>query len=153
MRHARTALLLLPALVAGCASNPDRHTIAELRDVEPDMSEVQVENSLEQAMVGYRKFLEEAPKSSLTPEAMRRLADLKLEKEFGILGDGELTELPAPEASAAATTGRDRPATPSRASGIADHSESLADFERRAGGEESLPPSDHRIDAELPGGK
>ena len=100
MRCARTALLLAPILVAACAGNPDRHTLAELRDVEPDVTEVQVENSLDQAMLGYRKFLEEAPESSLTPEAMRRLADLKLEKEYGILGDGELVELPAPEATA-----------------------------------------------------
>ena len=60
MRCTRTVLLLLPALAA-CAGNPDRHTLAELHKVEPDMTEVQVENSLDQAMVGYRKFLEEAP--------------------------------------------------------------------------------------------
>ena len=64
------------------------------------MTEVQVENGLDQAMLGYRKYLEKAPESSLTPEAMRRLADLKLEKEYGILGDGEILELPAPEPSA-----------------------------------------------------
>jgi len=79
MRGARTALLVAPALVAACAGNPDRHTLAELRHVEPDVTEVQVQNGLDQAMLGYRKFLEEAPESALTPEAMRRLADLKLE--------------------------------------------------------------------------
>ena len=51
-------------------------------------------------MHGYRKFLEEAPESALTPEAMRRLADLKLEKEYGLLGDGKIQEMPAPERSA-----------------------------------------------------
>jgi hypothetical protein len=95
MRGALTALVLAPAIVAACAGNPDRHSLAELRNREPDMTEVKVENGLDQAMLGYRKYLEEAPKSSLTPEAMRRLADLKLEKEFGILGDGEIAELPA----------------------------------------------------------
>ena len=90
MRCTRTALFLGSTLVAACAGNTDRHTLAELRDVEPDMMEVRVESSLEQAMLGYRKFLEEAPESALTPEAMRRLADLKLEKEYGILGAGEL---------------------------------------------------------------
>ena len=84
----RTACSLHRALVGACAGNPDRHTLAELHDVEPDVTEVQVESSLDQAMLGYRKFLEEAPESTLTPEAMRRLADLKLEKEYGILGDG-----------------------------------------------------------------
>ena len=152
MRHACTALLLAPVLVAACASNPDRHTIAELRDVEPDVSEVRVENSLEQAMVGYRKFLEEAPKSSLTPEAMRRLADLKLEKEYGILGDGKLTELSAPEA--APTTADGEAAAPGRPRGkaIADHSESQADFERRATRGEDVPESQGALDSELPGG-
>ena len=87
MRCTHTAWLLVPILVAACAS-PDRHTLAELRNVEPDMTEVQIEKGLDQAMIGYRNFLEQAPESSLTPEAMRRLADLKLEKEFGIFGDG-----------------------------------------------------------------
>ena len=38
---------------------------------------------------------------------MRRLADLKLEKDFGILGDGNgtLVELEAPEARATETAG------------------------------------------------
>jgi hypothetical protein len=83
MRGAHTALLLVPAIVAACAGNPDGHTLAELQNDEPDMTEVRVENGLDQAMLGYRKYLEEAPESSLTPEAMRRLADLKLEKSTG----------------------------------------------------------------------
>ena len=39
---------------------------------------------LEQAMQGYRRFLDETPETELTPEAMRRLADLQIEKQFGI---------------------------------------------------------------------
>ena len=38
MRRLRTALLLAPALAAACAGNPDRRTLAELRDVEPDVT-------------------------------------------------------------------------------------------------------------------
>ena len=90
MRRAPHRSAARTGLAAACAGNPDRRTLAELRDVEPDMTEVQVENSLDQAMVGYRKFLEEAPESALTPEAMRRLADLKLEKEYGILGGSKI---------------------------------------------------------------
>ena len=121
MRFAFTALLLASTLVAACAGNPDRHTLAELRDVEPDVMEVQVESSLERAMLGYRKFLEEAPESTLTPEAMRRLADLKLEKEYGIFGDGGPVELPAPEATAVpADAGTHSPKRP-HVGGIADH--------------------------------
>jgi TolA-binding protein len=119
--------------------------------MEPDMNEVQVENSLDQAMVGYRKFLEEAPESALTPEAMRRLADLKLEKQYGILGDGEPVELPAPASSAvtadAEAGSRPRPG-PAR---IAGRQESEEEFERRAAGEQDVAHSEQNI--ELPGGR
>lgn len=96
MRRITVVLLLGASWVAGCAGHPDKRTLAVLRGVEPDVVEVQVENGLDQAMHGYRRFLEEAPVSSLTPEAMRRLADLKLEKEFGIHGEAGAAELPAP---------------------------------------------------------
>ena len=86
MRGRNTTWLLLPTMAIACAGNPDRQTLAGLHRLEPDMNEVRVENGLQEAMQGYRDFLAEAPTSSLTPEAMRRLADLQLEKEFGILG-------------------------------------------------------------------
>jgi TolA-binding protein len=83
---------------------------------------------------------------------MRRLADLKLEKEYGILGDGKLMELPATEATA--TTADDEAGRPDRprARGIADHSESQADFERRTTSAEELAGSDEGLDSEVPGG-
>jgi tetratricopeptide (TPR) repeat protein len=148
----RTSLFVTACLAAACASNPDRHTLAELHDVEPDLSEVRVEDGLAQAMLAYRDFLAEAPESSLTPEAMRRLADLKLEREFGILGDGELVALPAPQAPAARddTVGvrTDSP----RAASIADHSESERDFERRAAGQVGMTAASGP-EPELPGGR
>ena len=103
MSLARTALVLAPALLTACLGNPDRRTLAELPRVEPDMTEIRVDDGLDEAMRGYERFLAEAPESSLTPEAMRRLADLKLEKEYGILGasEGEGAALPAPSAAAA----------------------------------------------------
>jgi TolA-binding protein len=128
-------------------------TLAELRNLEPDVTEVQVESSLDKAMLGYRKFLEEAPESTLTPEAMRRLADLKLEKEYGILGDGGLVELPAPEASVVPAAAGSGPSKRPRAAGIANHSESEQDFERRAAGEDGLTRSDESLALELPGGE
>ena len=152
MRRTLTALLLAPTLAA-CAGNPDGHTLAELHDVEPDMTEVRVENSLDHAMVGYRKFLEEAPESALTPEAMRRLADLKLEKQYGILGDGELVELPAPESTVvladAEAGSRDRP----RAARSAGQQESEEEFERRAAGKQDVAHSEESADLEHPGGR
>ena len=149
MRCIRTGWLLAPTLVVACAS-PNRDTLAELRYVEADMTEVRVEKGLDQAMVGYRNFLEQAPESSLTPEAMRRLADLKLEKEFGIFGDGsgELVELPAPEVGA--VKNKARPSE--RVEGVADQSESESDFEQRTASEIDLPRSEETAGLELPGG-
>jgi len=87
-----------------CAGHSDRGTLAGLQSQEPDLSEAIIDDGIDQAMAGYRKFLAEAPKSSLTPEAMRRLADLKLEKEYGALGTITGTDtrdsampLPAPD--------------------------------------------------------
>lgn len=154
MRCTRKAWLLAPTLFAACAS-PDRYTLAELRVVAPDMAEVQVEKGLDQAMVGYRKFLEQAPESSLTPEAMRRLADLKLEKEFGIFGDGSgaLVELPAPEVSAVNAEANSGSRQRKPVADVAGHSESERDFERRAASDAGMPQPDPSTALELPGGE
>jgi len=49
-------------------------------------------------MEGYRRYLAETPETAMTPEAMRRLADLQVEKQFGIrAGDGKPREMAAPE--------------------------------------------------------
>ncbi len=97
-RRIALALVLGPMLVAGCAEQPAKHTLAELRNVQPDVQEVQVEEGLDKAMAGYRRFLEETPETAMTPEAMRRLADLQIEKQFGIrAGDGKPREMAAPE--------------------------------------------------------
>jgi TolA-binding protein len=146
-------LLLAPTLVVACAGGPGGRTLADLHDVEPDVTEVRVENSLDRAIVGYREFLEAAPESTLTPEAMRRLADLKVEKEFGIIGDGEIAELPAPEGTAAAAEVRATSPRRPRAAGIADHSESERDFELRAGGEAESALASEGLALELPGGE
>src|SRR5258706_13420334 len=150
-RWKRTTLLFAPALAAACAGNPDRQTLAKLHSVEPDVAEVKVENSLDQAMSGYRKFLDEAPVSALTPEAMRRLAYLELEKEYGSLGDSKIRELPAPEPSAA----KAEPARPARAKNAkpVEPAESDAEFERRATRAAGAPKPDARAALELPGGK
>jgi tetratricopeptide (TPR) repeat protein len=101
MRRLATTLLLAPALLCGCAARPQKvthGTLAELREVSPDVQEAQVEQGLDEAMRHYRRFLEETPDTAMTPEAMRRLADLQLEKQFGATtGGGELREMAAPE--------------------------------------------------------
>lgn len=78
------------ALLAACAHADRANTLASLRKVQPDTTDVRVDNGLEKATEGYRRFLHETPASELTPEAMRRLADLQLEKEYGVRGTTEI---------------------------------------------------------------
>ncbi len=147
------ALVFAPVVALACSGNPDRQTLAGLRAVEPDLAEVTVADGMDRAMAGYRQFLEEAPTSSLTPEAMRRLADLQLEKEYGLLGDSKphapgilppSTTAPLPTTSATAT------ATATAA--IAQEGESLRDFEARAAGPSDLAYAMGATGLELPGG-
>jgi tetratricopeptide (TPR) repeat protein len=85
-----TALAL--ALVA-CQSISDRDTIARLRQERIAIEQEPVQDGLDKAMSGYQHFLEETPDAAQAPEAIRRLADLKIEKEYGTLtGSGEAFE-------------------------------------------------------------
>jgi cellulose synthase operon protein C len=107
MRRTRIALMLVPAAIAGCTPTAEKNTLAQLRNVPADTQDVKVEHGLDKAMESYRRYLDETPKTAMTPEAMRRLADLKVEKQFGILGDGKieepkLVEMEAPEPASAA---------------------------------------------------
>ena len=133
MTRRQAVWCLVPVVLAGCAHDPDRETLAELRRVEADVADVRVEDGLDQAIGGYRNFLEETPESAFTPEAMRRLADLKVEKEYGILGDGEIRELPAP--AAGEPPAPERATIPARAAAAAAapvQDETDEAFERRA---------------------
>ncbi len=125
-RH-RIAALAVPAVLAGCATQTHDGTLAELHSRPADVQEITVEQGLDKAMQGYRRYLEDTPRTALTPEAMRRLADLQLEKEFGVRGDGQLIEMEAPEGAAV-------PAPVATAAGpdTTGFEESDADFERRA---------------------
>ncbi|MBF8300576.1 MAG: Tetratricopeptide domain protein [Acidobacteria bacterium] len=141
MRRLTITMVLLAALVVGCAAGCAARanktvgtvgTLAELRNVHPDVQEVKVEQGIDQAMQQYRRFLEEAGETAMTPEAMRRLADLQIEKQFGIrTGDAKPREMAAPEppqALAGALAGTPNPAA---AAGGAGLRESDQDFERR----------------------
>jgi TolA-binding protein len=144
VRHHPLAAALAATLVASCASAPDTGTLAELRSVEPDVAEVEVADSLNLAMQSYRRYLDETPTSAMTPEAMRRLADLQLEKEFGITGgaapSGRWTEMAAPDAGEAPSR-ISAAAAPTIADAIAAAGESDEDFERRATGELEFQPA------------
>jgi tetratricopeptide (TPR) repeat protein len=133
MRRLTIPMVLAPALVVGCAAHPDKATpatLAELRNVRPDVQEAKVEQGLDQAMQHYRRFLEETPETAMTPEAMRRLADLQIERQFGIrAGDGKPREMAAPQ-----------PGTPDPAASVAGAGlrESDQDFEQRTTAESGI---------------
>ena len=150
------ASCLMTLTMLACIDGSDRQTLAELRDREPDLSEATIDKGVDQAMAGYRKFLEEAPKSSLTPEAMRRLADLKLEKEYGFLDEPSDSEspaaaLPAPEKVDRRTQSGDPSATHTASKEPKASGESDRAFEQRAAG---IGVGDYRSEPEqlaLPG--
>lgn len=86
MRRARViAVLSTFSFLAACATTEDRATLAQLHHVKIEIKEVKVEGGIEKAIEGYQRFLAETGESKLVPEAMRRLADLKIEKEYGII--------------------------------------------------------------------
>lgn len=80
MKPLHLLVLLVPVLSA-CAQSGG--TLANLRGVDIELEDVEIEGGLEKAMASYQRFLEETPESQLTPEALRRLADLKVEREYG----------------------------------------------------------------------
>lgn len=109
LRHGVVAVQL--ALLAACAHTERANTLASLRKVQPDTTDVRVDNGLEKAVDGYRQFLQETPASELTPEAMRRLADLQLEKEYGVRGT---TAIAVDRVPSATTTAMPMPAVGSK---------------------------------------
>jgi len=126
-------------LLAACQPVSDRGTIAELRQVQVEIREEKIENGLDKAMLSYQHFLEKSPDSELTPEAIRRLADLKIEKEYGSFTEGDNPDGEAPIVEKSSME-QDVPqgfapvnaTQESRALvNIPVHNESEADFERR----------------------
>ena len=83
MKNFKYLLTLLPLCLMSCVSTGDKITLASLRNASIEIKEEKIEGSLEKAMESYQKFLQETPESAMTPEALRRLADLKIEKEYG----------------------------------------------------------------------
>ena len=132
MRSLPIPTVLAAALAAGCAAHRDTAataTLADLRNARPDVREATIDQGFEQAMEGYRRFLEETPETAMTPEAMRRLADLKLEKQFGIRTGEKPRAMAAPErAQAPSRTDAPRPGPAAAGAGARESEE---DFERR----------------------
>src|SRR5437899_4507125 len=135
--------VLALAFMVGCAARPNKPlgaagTLAALRNVRPDVQDVKVEQGLDQAMLQYRRFLEDAPENAMTPEAMRRLADLQLEKQFGIrTGAVKPRKMAAPE-PAQVLAGSQAGSRNLAAAASAGLQESDQDFERRTTAEAGI---------------
>jgi TolA-binding protein len=140
MNRIRWIIWTVPLMLVACASMTKKDTIGQLRHAHVEVKEEKIEGGLEKAMQSYQRFLEDSPDSPLAPEAIRRLADLKIEKEYGTLtpGDGSSDSTPA-------TPGPDReapPKVPPVAAPPSDQAvthapaegESEADFEKRTTG-------------------
>src|SRR5262249_7124927 len=137
MRRLAIALAIAPVLITGCAARVTRTektggTLAELRNVRPDEQDVKVEQGLDQAMQQYRRFLQETPETAMTPEAMRRLADLQIEKQFGIrAGGAKPREMAAPEPARVLKASRATSPNPAASAASSGLQESDQEFERR----------------------
>ncbi len=140
MKRIRLLIFAIPAILSACQTGNSRDTLAQLRDVKIEIKEERIEGGLEKAMESYLHFLEKTPESALTPDAIRRLADLKVEKEYGYLtgtATPPLTPAPLPQGARGETLSPtwERVAEGRVRGAESPHSalpESKADFEKRA---------------------
>jgi tetratricopeptide (TPR) repeat protein len=139
MNRKRLFILAFPMMLAACSSISNRDTIAKLRHMQIEIKEEKIEGGLDKAMLSYQGFLEQTPDSALTPEAIRRLADLKVEKEYGTLTEGirpavkiSTPILPSPETAVLPKNTEMAGGPPNDAlAHIPVYEESEADFEKR----------------------
>lgn len=158
MSRTRTITLFLAGLLVlmtlACQSMGNRDTIAKLREEKVEIEEIKIEGGLDKAMESYKRFLEETPDSPLAPDAIRRLADLKIEKEYGTLTDPGAASTSTKAAPTAAKLTTPAPAAVAKpvaigAAGpapqpptLSAQQESDAQFERRAARQQPIPTAD-----------
>src|SRR5258707_12284440 len=136
-------IVVVSAFLGGCTAHhkpATQGTLADLQKVAPDVKDAETKQSVDQAMEHYRKFLDESPETPMTPEAIRRLADLQLEKEYGIhTGEGKPKPMPAPESAKAPKSKPDQKPNPAATTARAGRGESDQEFERRTTTKSRLP--------------
>ena len=138
MNRLQLFIFALMALLTACSSVDNRGTIAQLRDQKIEINEEEIADGLEKAIESYQLFLQETQGSARTPEAIRRLADLKVEKEYGLINDSnreteDSLQLTAPESASRPEIAMPKLQPPSAPV------ESEDDFERRATLDQSVP--------------
>jgi len=87
IRYRLPLIAFLVLALAACAEH--QGTLAELRQVEIVVDNAKPADSLDKAIESYENFLASTDATPMTPDAIRRLADLKVEKEFGSLPEAE----------------------------------------------------------------
>lgn len=151
-------LLPIPAVLLLSACAMDQHgTIADLRDVDIAIVDTHIDGGLEKAMKSYQKFLKQTPESAMTPEAIRRLADLNIEKEYGAISEEKpgksfkQKEIKKPGKAAVNLNKKLR--STKKSSEIADlKSESTRQFEKRAAAKEKIKTAKSSAITPLPDG-
>jgi outer membrane protein assembly factor BamD (BamD/ComL family) len=149
MSHFRLTVLASSLLLAACSTTTiDKGTIGELKQVKLDLKDEQIEGGIEKAMQSYQKFLDETPETAMTPEAIRRLADLKLEKEYGVAENPGRRTAPASAGRIDRPVGFDARRQPGNGKGVESAAQSAAiakldnestkEFEKRAAGAEEI---------------
>ena len=148
-RHAVILAIACVGLSACATTTSDHGTLAELEQVEADIEEIYLDDSLDRAAQSYRRYLEETPETRRTPEAMRRLADLQIEQAYGVIGTGDIVEMQAPEAASQT----DLIVADRQTAGPAEPGESELEFEQRATQRQELLSLSTSFDGLLPHGE
>jgi len=136
-------LLLLFLPLAACTGLDPQGTIAQLHGVEIEIVDEELEGGLDKAIASYESFLKETQGTTMGAEAIRRLADLKVEREYGAIAQQNAPAAGATDFSAPAQTPRlaEQGVQPA-AAGIGregePEGESRDDFESRASAPEEL---------------
>ncbi len=74
--------IIISVILASCETINTGGTLGSLNNVDFKIKEEKVNDSLDKAMESYAAFLKNTPETAMTPEAIRRLADLKIQKDY-----------------------------------------------------------------------
>lgn len=140
MKRSQLFIFIVLMTLTACSSVDRKGKIGQLRSQHIEIKAQKIEDGLEKAITSYQRFLVEAQGSPMASEAIRRLADLKVEKEYGFIGDDqEQTDNP-PQLSAPEPASRPNVAlTVPQSSDIPAEEYSDTDFEQQATRSRPLP--------------
>ena len=148
MRAVPVILVVSAALLAhGCAGSGGGNwesggSIGSLKGKKIVVEEERIEGGLEKAIAGYKQFLEQTPEEEMTPEALRRLADLKIQSVEGVYDDSSKLTAPARAGKTTVTSPLDKKRSDDSKSG---KPESLQRLENRS----TVPVAETATDSQL----